>query len=237
MTAPRRIAVVVPVHDEEELLAECLAALAEACAAAGRAGVPAAVTVVLDSCTDASQAVATAAGVELVVVRARNVGRARAAGCAAALAGSTAADVPRELDWLATTDADSVVPVDWLVRQLEHAEAGADLVVGTVSVADWSAWPPGTAGRYADRYRWGGAGDHPHVHGANLGIRASVYQAVGGFPPLVTGEDRGLVTAAVALGARITRATDLPVRTSSRPSGRAPLGFSQHLHSLTRRSA
>ena len=36
---------------------------------------------------------------------------------------------------------------------------------------------------------------HPHVHGANLGFRASAYLRAGGFPALPTAEDHALVAA------------------------------------------
>jgi hypothetical protein len=39
--------------------------------------------------------------------------------------------------WLATTDADSVVPRHWLTAQMSHAAASARVVVGTVTVTDW----------------------------------------------------------------------------------------------------
>jgi hypothetical protein len=49
-----RIGVVVPVHDEEQLLARCLEAL---CVAAHRVAVPVTVLVVLDACTDGDSTV------------------------------------------------------------------------------------------------------------------------------------------------------------------------------------
>ncbi len=231
-----RVDVVVPVHDEEELLPRCLAALAVAAARA--TGVRVGVTVVLDACTDSSAEVARAAGVRTVTVAVRNVGRARAAGFAvAATVGPGAASWPATT-WLATTDGDSVVPPDWLTGQLAHARAGAgvDLVLGTVTVDDWSGWPAETAGAHEERYGRPGPGrGHPHVHGANLGVRADLYRALGGFAPLPTGEDHALVTAAVAAGARVRRVLDLPVVTSGRSTGRAPDGFSGHLRQLAGR--
>jgi len=98
--------------------------------------------------------------------------------------------------WLATTDADSLVPEDWLSRQLAYASQGWDVVLGTVSVTDWASHPAHVPAVYAARYASGG-GPHPHVHGANLGIRASAYRAVGGFRPLRTAEDHALLTAGV----------------------------------------
>lgn len=88
--------------------------------------------------------------------------------------------------WLATTDADTVVPPHWLRRQVSHADQGWNVVLGTVTVADWSEHPPDVPAAFAARYESGDR-PHPHVHGANIGIRASAYQAAGGFRPLRDG--------------------------------------------------
>ncbi len=47
--------------------------------------------------------------------------------------------------WLATTDADSVVPAHWLMAQLRHTERGARMVAGTVAVQDWQNRSPPSA--------------------------------------------------------------------------------------------
>lgn len=74
---------------------------------------------------------------------------------------------------------------------------------------------------------------HPHVHGANLGIRADVYEAIGGWSPLRTGEDAERVARAESSKTvRILRTGQVPVWTSSRPVGRAPAGFADYLSAL-----
>lgn len=225
-TSISTVGVVVPAHDEEELLPACLAALATASAAATRAyGVRVEVVVVLDSCSDGTGRIAAAAGALTVPVRVRNVGRARAAGYARLLSRHRAADL-----WLAGTDADSEVPADWLVRQLRHARRGAHAVVGTVVVDDWSSRPTGLAAVYDSRYQH--RSGHPHVHGANLGLSAAAYTAVGGVPPLALAEDVALVAAVERAGLTVVRAADLPVRTSPRVASRAPGGFGDHLSGL-----
>ena len=199
----------MPVHDEEDLLSDCLAALRTACRVGAGTGAEVGVTVVLDACSDRSPALVAAAAFRAVRVDAHNVGRARAAGFAAALTDPTGRWPQSDsLDdiWLATTDADSRVPPNWLTAQLAAARGGADMVLGTVTVEDWSNWSASTAERYAEEYgQPGPGGAHPHVHGANLGIRASVYREVGGFPPVPTGEDHALVAAVTAAGGRIAR--------------------------------
>ena len=218
--------VVVPAHNEAELLPACLAALRSA---AGLAGVPVRLLVVADACTDETAAVAAACGAEVIRIRARNVGVARAAGMARLL--RPRADFDPAATWLATTDADTVVPPGWLRRQLGYAGQGWDVVLGTVTVTDWTGHPPQAAALFAAMYGFG-EGPHPHVHGANLGLRASAYLAAGGFQPLRTAEDHALTAAATEAGCRVLRASDLTVVTSARRQARAPRGFSHALRAL-----
>jgi glycosyltransferase involved in cell wall biosynthesis len=218
--------IVVPAHNEETLLPACLRALRRA---ARSVSIPVHVLVAADACTDGTAAAARARGARVVAICARSVGAARAAGMTELLrltAGSDPAAV-----WLATTDADTVVPPGWLQRQLACADQGWDVVLGTVTVADWSEHPPHVPAAFAARYQ-SGARPHSHVHGANLGIRASAYLAAGGFRSLRTAEDHALVAAAARAGCSVLRAGDIPVQTSARREARAPLGFSHLLRTL-----
>jgi glycosyltransferase involved in cell wall biosynthesis len=228
----REVGVVVPAHDEEELLPGCLAALRRACAQIPR--IPVHVIVVADACQDRTAERARQAGVTTITIQARSVGAARAAGMRAALRKITRA---RPLaTWLATTDADTLVAPDWLARQLRYANQGWDAVTGTVTVADWSEHPARTSSVFAARYRHD-SGSHPHVHGANLGVNAEAYLAAGGFPPLRTGEDHALVGRLTAAGRKILPATDVTVVTSARRQARAPDGFGHLLATLADRPA
>ena len=226
-----RVVAVVPAHDEADRLGRCLDALDRAVATARTAGLAARVVVVLDACTDGSAArVAARRGTFVVHGRWRRVGAARAAGCAAALRDAAAHGTGPAATWLACTDADSTVPFDWLTHHARLADRGADAVRGTVVVDDWTAWPAAVeaahrAGHRADER-------HPHVHGANLGVRGSAYLAAGGFAPVASHEDVGLVAALHATGARVVATGCAAVRTSGRPAGRAPDGFSAHLRRL-----
>jgi len=199
------VGVVVPAHDEETLLPACLAALLDAASALR---LPVHVVVVADACTD-----------QTAGIRARRVGAARAAGMRELLRLTSGAD-PAAV-WLATTDADTLVPPDWLRRQLDYAIAGWDVVLGTVTVTGWDGHPPHVPVAFAERYAFG-SGPHPHVHGANLGIRASAYLAAGGFPPLRTAEDHALLAAATRAGCMVAQASDIAVETSGRRLARAP---------------
>ncbi|MCS0636892.1 glycosyltransferase family 2 protein [Streptomyces sp. LP05-1] len=231
---PEAVAVVVPAHDEEALLPAALAALATAAAHPELAGIPVRTVVVADACRDRTAALAREAGALVLVTDCRNPGRARAAGVRYALdrfAGEAAGD-PGAV-WLTTTDADSVVPSRWLAYQLARARDGWQAVVGTVvlPVASPLAEPHRAlyeATRPADGTVW----HHPHVHGANLGVRAAAYLDVGGFPPLATGEDRALVEALDRRGHRVLRTAGCPVLTSPRLRARARDGFGAYLSAM-----
>jgi glycosyltransferase involved in cell wall biosynthesis len=221
------VAVVVPAHDEEALLPAALAALDRAVTALASAGGPAVdLLVVADACADSTAAVARAAGVRVLEADLRSVGRARAAGFADALAREPG--VPRDRFWLATTDADSVVPTGWLTHQLALADRGADLVLGTVDVVDWEHHPPHVERRW--RASYDPRDGHRHVHGANAGARADAYLAVGGFAAVERQEDVAL--AAALRHRRVVRTGAEPVLTSARRAGRAPGGFAGHLRRL-----
>ncbi|HEY4462574.1 MAG TPA: glycosyltransferase [Streptosporangiaceae bacterium] len=224
------VGIVVPAHDEEDLLPSCLAALHEAAAAAAaERGVRVRVVVAADACSDGTAALARQAGATVVEIAARNVGAARAAGLREILPRGRPGDAAGL--WLATTDADSVVPPDWLTGQLRYADQGWEAVVGTVAVADWTGHAPATAIEFARQYGvW--RGWHPHVHGANLGFTATAYLSAGGFPARRTAEDHALVTAMHAQGRRVLRTPDLRVVTSARRHYRAPDGFGQLLTTL-----
>ena len=146
-----------------------------------------------------------------------NVGTARAAGSRRALRLGA--------DWLANTDADSVVPANWLEVQRALADDGADVVIGTVrpdfddlTERQQAAW---LAGHVPGR-------PNGHVHGANLGIRASAYVAAGGYHPLPEHEDVDLV-ARLSRHGRTVASDAAEVITSGRTFGRTPGGYARYL--------
>lgn len=222
--AIRAVGVVVPVHDEQDLLRSCLESLAAAVEVARGRGLRVEVFVVLDACRDASASIAAQYEVSVVTVEARSVGVARAAGVDTAFA--RLGDIPAEDVWLAHTDADSTVPPNWVVHQTGLADYGADVVVGTVR-PDFADLDPAQVRAWLATHSPGVA--NGHVHGANLGIRGSVYAAAGGFPAAPAHEDVQLVEAARAAGARVVASAGACVQTSGRQVGRAPDGYARHL--------
>jgi glycosyltransferase involved in cell wall biosynthesis len=240
-----RAEVVMPVHNEEQHLGPALHALRAAAEALGwrRPATAVGITVVLDHCTDRSAEIAarfagSAAGsgtaVRVLHRRFRNAGASRAAGVAAALreeAGTSSPDstAPLETTWLANTDADSRVPEDWFVRQLEFADAGWDVVLGSVE-PDSAGMDPELLRRW--RLRHPLEERHGNVYGANLGVRASAYHQAGGFPPLRTSEDRALVEQLRRSGFAVMATDSTRVLTSGRTAARAPHGFGAYLRAL-----
>jgi len=217
------VAVVIPAHDEEELVGRCLTSVLDA-ASRLPAHVTVDVVVVLDGCRDATATVvARFPGVRTVETRGGNVGRARAAGVRAALA---ATRLPADRAWLACTDADSQVPACWLTEQVRLADAGADVVVGTVRPDPRDLLPHEEQAWRATRVPGRPNG---HVHGANLGVRADVYRAAGGFSPQREHEDVALVAALRSAGAHVVATDVTDVLTSGRRVGRSPGGYAGFL--------
>ena len=219
-------AVVVPAHNELAHLPQCLRALATAAACLP---VPVLTVVVLDATDDGSERLVEDFGpdVHFVTVDAGNVGAARAAGFEYARTLCGDADPART--WYATTDADTVVPADWLLRM---TAAHAEMVLGVVQIPSWRHYPAEVARRDLRAYQSKGPG-HKHIHGANMGFSAHAYWAVGGFRALQTGEDVEIVSRFETAGLQIHRDAELSVVTSDRRHGRAPGGFAHHLRALS----
>lgn len=219
------IGIVVPAHNEQATLPACLVALGNAVRHPALRTLAVHLVPVLDACSDDSgELVAAAAPLE---VTGHNVGLARAAGFGEVLRREAGRD-PATI-WLASTDADTLVPPGWLAGQLGYANAGWEVVAGTVAVADWREQPSAVRRRYAAHYQQ--RSGHPHVHGANLGLSAAAYLHAGGVPPLALAEDQALVD---LLGAhRLLRTAALPVTTSARREGRTTGGFSKFLRELS----
>jgi Glycosyl transferase family 2 len=236
-TEPIWFGVVIPVHDEEELAPAALASIDRAIASIRNGLVGIGVAIVLDSCSDRSSQLVTEWQqqraqaddghlIEIVTTAVGSVGHARKLGCAALL--GMWADHPPESIWLATTDADSEVPRDWIAAQLRMRCQGGQVWVGPVGVCDWSSRSAGTAEAWSRQYE----SEYLPIHGANFGIDATAYLAAGGFAALPTGEDRDLFERAVALGAVVRHDPRVRVLTSGRRVARAPKGFADALSAI-----
>lgn len=236
------IGVVVPAHDEQAYLDDCLHALRAAASDPALGGEAVNIVLVLDACRDGSLAIVErhaaqaraalaqcrrqdAGGaiapvrIASLAVEARNVGFARAIG-AAMLLGQGAR-------WLAFTDADTRVGAAWLSAQLT---LDCDAVCGSVAVDDWSVHRH-QAGALREHFSrtYTDADGHRHIHGANLGVSAQAYTRAGGFLPLACSEDVALVEALQRSGARIAWSAAPRVATSARRDARARGGFGDTL--------
>ncbi|MEU1087262.1 glycosyltransferase [Streptomyces sp. NPDC005576] len=233
------LVVAVPAHDEAATLPAALGAVraAERFARERLPEMPPlTLLVAADACTDATEAVARRAGAEVVTTGHRSAGAARAEAVAHGL---RKAATPAAHTWIATTDADSRVPLDWIAHQLACARDGWDCVLGTVRLAPahsleeavvrdlhlthyFAQKPAGTGPDW----------EHPHVHGANFGVVADAYLRAGGFPSVPHGEDHALARALGERGARVLRTDACAVETSGRLTPRAPHGFGAYLRTL-----
>jgi glycosyltransferase involved in cell wall biosynthesis len=219
MAGLKMIGVIVPVHNEEQLLDECIESLRAAAFHAGLGNEEVTILIVLDDCTDASLYIAQAHGVLTLACTHRNVGKTRAHGAQNLLA--------RNARWLAFTDADSVVPHTWLADQVGF---NVDAVCGLVDVSDWSEHSIRVRERYHINYH--PVEGHRHIHGANLGVSSEAYRKAGGFKALPAHEDVQLVADLERTGANILWTAVNRVTTSARKNCRCREGFGDYLKSL-----
>lgn len=224
------VGVVIPACNEEDSIVACLHAVF---LTLDRCLVKASwVVVVADSCADASADLARSAlGSRGAVVEcsAASPGMARRIGAAEVLS-----HFSRERSsqvWIANTDADSCVAPSWMARQLELAGRGYCGVAGIVRVASVEGLDRATFQALFADYEIREDGTHPHVHGANLGVRADAYMDAGCWSSLAVAEDHCLWSRLKARGWPTASCSKTIVHTSGRLRGRATGGFADALRS------
>ncbi|MGI4827640.1 MAG: glycosyltransferase [Janthinobacterium lividum] len=218
----------IPARNAEALLPRCLRSVQRARRAV-RHQVTTDLVVVADSSTDRTEQIAREMiGTSGCLVRttAGVVGSARALAARLAICRYHG---PLETCWLANTDADCVVPEDWLSLQLSLAQRGHSAVAGIVDVDSYEEHMPMVQQMFCRSYLLHSDGIHPHVHGANLGVRADAYLRAGGWAHKATAEDHDLWQRLQRAGERRLFDVRLKVLTSGRRVGRAPLGFAAAL--------
>mgnify|MGYP003135085608 CR=1 FL=1 len=232
-----RVGIVLPARDEAERVADAIVAIGEA-ARVVRAHVAVVVTVVDHGSTDRTGAIARSALADLselgittrlMFATRGGVGTARHVG----ITGMTGHWRRPDRAWVLSTDADSRVRPDWIVRYIRHAEAGALAVAGVVDLFD-----DGESSDFRSRWRtdYGSSlfadGTHPHAHAANLGVRLDAYRGSGGFRDVGPADDRDLWRRLRAGGVEPVADSSIVVDTSGRRTGRVPAGFATALSTL-----
>jgi hypothetical protein len=240
--------VAVPAHNEQDAITKCLDAVQRAVGVAVQAGHVGAtvIAVAAHRCQDATVLLARAAlsaptlpaGQVDTLIRIDNrsdtVGQVRSR---LIIAAAHQIRDPRST-WVFNTDADSVVPSDWITATLDQARTrSAAAVAGMVALADWHSSP-----RARHRYRQiidaGITADgHEHVYGANLAVRWDAYCDVDGFTSVPHGEDTRLVSDLRSAGHRVAATFSPLVMTSGRMPGRAEHGLGSLLDRLVRNPA
>ena len=225
-----RLAVTVPVYNEEAGLAGTLRALA------AQHDRDFDLVLVDNNSTDSSRQVATSTattlGLPLHVVTETRKGTGAAADTGVREA------IARGATHILRCDADTLPRRDWTARARAHFTAGDDLLTGPMlprtdqfrlTLAERTLIPllvPGAAlfGRYRPSNRRDEHGNRltsPYVMspGCNLGVSATAYLASGGFPRTAieeVHEDRALVNRVRAVTDRIAYHRDVVVRASVR---------------------
>jgi glycosyltransferase involved in cell wall biosynthesis len=222
------ISVLIPARNEENLLPRCLFSIQEA-----RRSLPANVTsdviVVSDCCQDQTRTVAEMILEDSGLVLETDSGSVGSARAMAAAAAIKRCHGPLNRCWLANTDADCEVPTDWLVSQLNFAQQGFKAVAGIIDVDSFVGHQQWVESRFRLTYLIWADGSHPHVHGANLGVRADAYLAAGGWSQMRSAEDHDLWNRLHHGGHTGVSDAALKVITSGRRMGRAPAGFADAL--------
>ena len=220
------IGIVVPAQNEEASIEPCIQSIRRSCEAAQLRDYW--IVIVADSCTDDTlpRARRAVAGVgEVLECDAMSAGSARRLGVDAALTHFNQEDL-RQI-WLANTDADTLVPRDWITVQLKLADAGIAAVAGIVTLGEGGS--PAAQELYRATYLTRPDGTHGHVHGANLALRADAYVDAGGWAHRALAEDHCLWGRLERRGWRLSSPVSSVVVTSARLIGRARGGFADTL--------
>lgn len=231
MSSRWHVCILIPARNEQQLLPRCLHSVIAACAALPRE-VTTDVIVAVDSSTDLTRDIAERMLSDrgaVIVTNAAAVGRTRALAAETALQRYLG---PLRECWLANTDADCCVPETWLVDQLAIASEDVDAIAGTVDVDSFDDHGIGASEQFRNTYLIHPDGSHPHVHGANFGVRADAYLRAGGWGEFETAEDHDLWNRLLQTGSRRRSIGNMTVLTSGRRIGRAPHGFAGALVAL-----
>ncbi len=239
-----RWAIAIPANDEAARIGACLAALRDQRTVTPGEGV---VVVLANNCSDDTAKIAREFAHVHVIEHDFASGEG-SAGAARRMAMARARNMVRDDAILITTDADTVADPDWISAMLDcFTDARVDLVAGRVS-ADWDELQHhpaaaleigGLEWRYCnllplvedaiDPMPHDPAPRHAQQCGANIAIRAAMFDRVGGMPDIATGEDRALIEAVLKHDGGVRHANTPHVTASARIEGRAQGGMATAL--------
>jgi hypothetical protein len=240
----RRVAVAIPARDEATWIEPCLARLValerDDRVASFR------IVVLANNCSDDTAEHARRMGPTVEVIEARLLpDQAHAGGARRAAFDAAAAFLRSAGDVLLSTDADTHVAHDWLLRTLDHIDAGYDAVAGLarlkgaelrgldrghrIRLAQLRRYYAALDGLRADRGRDEPWPRHFYEGGASMAVTLGRYRQIGGAPAPPVGEDKALFGAVRASGGRVRHPLDVKVFTSCRLAGRAAGGTSDTL--------
>lgn len=233
-------AIVIPARDEEKRVRACLDAAGHAIRRA--AGIRVGIVLVVNNTSDATalRAFDWAAGqgiVPFVLIHCEFSAAEAGVGAARRLGLDTACGHVAPHGALLTTDADTVVRDDWVIRNLAELHE-ADLICGTlIGLPDEARALPASVAAHGsveldyleaslrlvarlDPRLHDPAPAHRSSGGASMAVSRKVYEAVGGLPALPIDEDRSFAELVDAHDFRIRFSAAAVVETSCRMTGR-----------------
>jgi peptidoglycan/xylan/chitin deacetylase (PgdA/CDA1 family)/GT2 family glycosyltransferase len=203
------VSIVVPAHNEEALLPRCLDALL----AQDYSG-PLEILVIDNASTDRTAALARRPGIRLLHEPVRDYSHALICGFSHATG-----------EIIALTDADTVVPRDWVSRLTAEYERDPQTVAVGGDVIferpNWKGWL--LARLLVPAFTWFDRrdADGPHLWGANFSVRRTAFDRIGGWNPQFSLQVDSEISERLNAVGRVAIVDSIQVRTSCRRWNRA----------------
>jgi glycosyltransferase involved in cell wall biosynthesis len=199
-----QVSIVVPAYNEERYIRGCLEALIDQ----EHPGFDFEIVVVDGRSTDRTREIAREYGARVLVQSRRGIAEARQLGFESARGAV-----------IASTDADSIVPRDWLARLVGELYGDPDTVgvYGPIRLYDGKEYEDLFSYYVAGTYLWLNAAiKKPAFSGQNFAVKREAWKAVGGFDIYwVSAEDLNLSLKLSDVG-RVKFCWDIIVYTSAR---------------------
>lgn len=213
----------MPAHNEQAYINACLNHLY---VAVNNTPLPVITLVVLDACTDATKTIVTARNIPYLECQSKQVGIARHLGVIRL--------IEMGCDWIACTDADTIIPPDWLSNQLSLLKQQPDTAMicggvklmgdSTITETTLSVMEKTLLPTVSDKI----------VYGANLSFSANAYLTVGGFKAVPYGEDTKLCQAFKEHNLSVAYDPYNVVHTSPRCESKTPRGLGNDISNFNK---